>query len=173
MTSSTSDVNNSNPNSNMSSASSASPPVQMSPNGLNEPDGINVSNDCDLSRSPPNNTVGQQFSPSSVQQRPQCPETMSPSAVELKKINSFVNGQGLQYSSDHHHQWNLENGTQFTNPVINRKSFNIEALLAKNQSAEKNQTSSSPDSIKFNSSDDGYNEDRRDFTPSPDDHHSR
>lgn len=56
-------------------------------------------------------------------------------------------------------QWMMTSGTG----AIHRKSFNIDALLAKTCSQEKDRFANSPDSAN-----ECYNEDRRDFTPSPD-----
>lgn len=67
-------------------------------------------------------------------------------------------------------QWVMNNGHVNSGATIHRKSFNIDALLAKSQTddQQKERFVGSPDSAN-----DCYNEDRRDFTPSPDGHHFR
>lgn len=70
-------------------------------------------------------------------------------------------------NSKHSEQWMMTNGHVTNAGAIHRKSFNIDALLAKSQTGggggdQKEQFVHSPDSAN-----DCYAEDRRDFTPSP------
>lgn len=80
---------------------------------------------------------------------------------EFRTCNGQTNP--LEDNLKHSEQWMVTGGNAHhvtTASAIHRKSFNIDALLAK--SSQTGGRENSPDSVN-----DCYNEDRRDFTPSP------
>lgn len=85
---------------------------------------------------------------------------------EFRTCNGQTNP--LEDNLKHSEQWMVNNSNAHhvtTASAIHRKSFNIDALLAKSSQTgerEKERFVNSPDSVN-----DCYNEDRRDFTPSP------
>lgn len=97
------------------------------------------------------------------------PLRSSPSAQleELRKSNGQMITQEI--TAKHSEQWTMTNGHVTSASAIHRKSFNIDALLAKSQTGDQeHRFVNSPDSAN-----DCYNEDRRDFTPSPEGHNFR
>lgn len=97
------------------------------------------------------------------------PIRSSPSAQleELRKSNGQTISQEI--TAKHSEQWMMTNGHVTSASAIHRKSFNIDALLAKSQTGDQeHRFVNSPDSAN-----DCYNEDRRDFTPSPEGHNFR
>lgn len=97
------------------------------------------------------------------------PLRSSPSAQleELRKSNGQMITQEI--TAKHSEQWMTTNGHVTSASAIHRKSFNIDALLAKSQTGDQeHRFVNSPDSAN-----DCYNEDRRDFTPSPEGHNFR
>lgn len=87
--------------------------------------------------------------------------------INSRKFNS-VEPQTI--TNNHSDQWQTSVNITNAGAAIHRKSFNIDALLAKSQSGERDKERfvNSPDSAN-----DCYNEDRRDFTPSPEGHRFR
>lgn len=97
----------------------------------------------------------------------------SPTAPAHEDIRMFSSGQQQtithEISAKTSDQWMMTNGHVTNAGAIHRKSFNIDALLAKSQTEgqQKERFVNSPDSAN------DCTEDRRDFTPSPEGHNFR